>query len=221
MAYTLILFFVMLTNIYFLKLYFFAYEFVHYNNFTNCYYYLHCVCFFALLLLNFIFIVLCCYVCFRVSLFLLWLLFSSDDFIQAQQQLARWASEDVVSVVVLDQHQQGTMSDSQQQTGVGQLSTATTSSVIHHHGDPTALMGSAVTNGISVGQRDYYPSPPSTETESSGSVIQPLPSTQSHLRRVHIDTNQQQQHPHTHPHQQQIGDEQLMENGRYPEYKHW
>ncbi|XP_055911634.1 disintegrin and metalloproteinase domain-containing protein unc-71 isoform X1 [Eupeodes corollae] len=120
----------------------------------------------------------------------------SDDFIQAQQQLARWASEDVVSVVVLD-HQQGTMSDSQQ-PGVGQLSTASTSSVIHHHGEPSSM---GATNGLSVSQRDFYPSPPSTETESSGSVIQPQ------LRRAHIESNQ-------------IGDGQLMENGRYPEYKH-
>ncbi|XP_055911641.1 disintegrin and metalloproteinase domain-containing protein unc-71 isoform X6 [Eupeodes corollae] len=119
-----------------------------------------------------------------------------DDFIQAQQQLARWASEDVVSVVVLD-HQQGTMSDSQQ-PGVGQLSTASTSSVIHHHGEPSSM---GATNGLSVSQRDFYPSPPSTETESSGSVIQPQ------LRRAHIESNQ-------------IGDGQLMENGRYPEYKH-
>ncbi|ALC49632.1 mmd, partial [Drosophila busckii] len=65
----------------------------------------------------------------------------SDDFIQAQQQLARWASEDVVSVVVLDQPQSGTMSDSQPSSGVGPMSVATTNNVIHqqhphqHHGD--------------------------------------------------------------------------------------
>ncbi|XP_067640124.1 uncharacterized protein mmd isoform X4 [Eurosta solidaginis] len=197
----------------------------------------------------------------------------SDDFIQAQQQLARWASEDVVSVVVLDQPQSGTMSDSQQSSGVGPMSTATTSTVIHHqhphqhHGDhqssATAAavaaaaaaansnsimgLGAVVPNGINVNQRDYYPSPPSTETESSGSVIQPL----SRRLPMSADTGQQQQqtqlqlhqlHQHQHQHQlqhqqqqqmqlqQQQGDTtsssnnsqsgQIMENGRYPEYKH-
>ncbi|XP_037932465.1 uncharacterized protein LOC119667246 [Teleopsis dalmanni] len=175
----------------------------------------------------------------------------SDDFIQAQQQLARWASEDVVSVVVLDQPPPGTMSDSQQSSGVGPMSAATTSTVIHHqhphqhHGDhqsssaavaaavaaaavnSTSIMGlGGVPNGISVSQRDYYPSPPSTETESSGSVIQP------HSRRIPMqqDTSQQLQLHQLQLHQQQQqGDTsssnnsqsgQIMENGRYPEYKH-
>ncbi|XP_037027838.1 disintegrin and metalloproteinase domain-containing protein unc-71 [Bradysia coprophila] len=110
----------------------------------------------------------------------------SDDFIQAQQQLARWASEDVVSVVVLEPGSDSTT------TGVGHSQTADT----HHHGD-----SSMIGTGLNVGPRDYYPSPPSTETESSGSVIQPL-------RRVtHIDPVH--------------GDAQLTEtSGRYPEYKH-
>ncbi|XP_050332245.1 disintegrin and metalloproteinase domain-containing protein unc-71 isoform X9 [Bactrocera neohumeralis] len=201
-----------------------------------------------------------------------------DDFIQAQQQLARWASEDVVSVVVLDQPQSGTMSDSQQSSGVGPMSTATTSTVIHHqhphqhHGDhpssaaassaaataaaaaaaaanSNSIMGlGVVPNGINVSQRDYYPSPPSTETESSGSVIQPLSrrlpipadtgQQQAQLQQLHQlhQHHQQQQLQHQHQQQQQLqllqqqGDTtsssnnsqsgQIMENGRYPEYKH-
>ncbi|XP_050332243.1 disintegrin and metalloproteinase domain-containing protein unc-71 isoform X7 [Bactrocera neohumeralis] len=204
--------------------------------------------------------------------------YGSDDFIQAQQQLARWASEDVVSVVVLDQPQSGTMSDSQQSSGVGPMSTATTSTVIHHqhphqhHGDhpssaaassaaataaaaaaaaanSNSIMGlGVVPNGINVSQRDYYPSPPSTETESSGSVIQPLSrrlpipadtgQQQAQLQQLHQlhQHHQQQQLQHQHQQQQQLqllqqqGDTtsssnnsqsgQIMENGRYPEYKH-
>lgn len=129
------------------------------------------------------------------------LLFSSDDFIQAQQQLARWASEDVVSVVVLEPGLDPTT------TGVGPSPMGT----IHGH---DSLMGRSTTvpaatttqtttsTGLNVTHRDYYPSPPSTETESSGSVIQPQ------QKRNHIDQAGQ-------------GDEQLMETSdRYPEYKH-
>ncbi|XP_026846050.1 disintegrin and metalloproteinase domain-containing protein unc-71 isoform X1 [Drosophila persimilis] len=182
----------------------------------------------------------------------------SDDFIQAQQQLARWASEDVVSVVVLDQPQSATISDSLPYNGVGPMSGATTSNAIHHqlphhhHGDPqsssaaTAVAASnncilglpVVPNGTSVSQRDFYPSPPSTETESSGSAIQ------LRTRRVlqsadTVATSQQQLQLHQlplyqqHHHQQQLqhqsGDTsssnnsqsgQVIENGCYPEYKH-
>ncbi|XP_037919023.1 disintegrin and metalloproteinase domain-containing protein unc-71 isoform X3 [Hermetia illucens] len=114
----------------------------------------------------------------------------SDDFIQAQQQLARWASEDVVSVVVQDP---GTSSDIHPHQSVGSSSVT---GIIH--GETVSM--NATTNGLNVGPREYYPSPPSTETESSGSVIQPQ------QRRSHLDSNH--------------GDGQLMENGRYPEYKH-
>ncbi|XP_033239028.1 disintegrin and metalloproteinase domain-containing protein unc-71 isoform X2 [Drosophila pseudoobscura] len=182
----------------------------------------------------------------------------SDDFIQAQQQLARWASEDVVSVVVLDQPQSAKISDSLPYNGVGPMSGATTSNAIHHqlphhhHGDPqsssaaTAVAASnncilglpVVPNGTSVSQRDFYPSPPSTETESSGSAIQ------LRTRRVlqsadTVATSQQQLQLHQlplyqqHHHQQQLqhqsGDTsssnnsqsgQVIENGCYPEYKH-
>ncbi|XP_046802620.1 uncharacterized protein LOC111677536 isoform X5 [Lucilia cuprina] len=201
----------------------------------------------------------------------------SDDFIQAQQQLARWASEDVVSVVVMEQPLPGTTSDSQQSSGGGGHTSgaASTNTVIHHqhphqhHGDhpssaqvtststvsAAAAAGTinahmnmgAVPNGIGVNQRDYYPSPPSTETESSGSVIQPLnrrytiqgdtSQQQLQLHQLHQhqhQSHQQQQQQHQMQQQQQLqmqGDTttsssnnsqsgQIMENGRYPEYKH-
>lgn len=122
------------------------------------------------------------------------LLFSSDDFIQAQQQLARWASEDVVSVVVLDP---GTDS-----TGIGPSSTATI------HGEQPSLG----TSGLSIGARDYYPSPPSTETESSGSVIQPT-------QRL-SQTAAQQRVGHLIDGQGDINGQPMENTGRYPEYKH-
>ncbi|TMW43179.1 hypothetical protein DOY81_011742, partial [Sarcophaga bullata] len=204
-----------------------------------------------------------------------------------QQQLARWASEDVVSVVVMEQPLTGTTADSQQSSGGGGHTSgaATTNTVIHHqhphqhHGDhpssaqatstttavsaAAAAAGSinaqhmsmgAVPNGIGVNQRDYYPSPPSTETESSGSVIQPLnrrytiqgdtSQQQLQLHQLHQHQHQshqqqqQQQQQHSQQQQQQQqqqlqmqGDTttsssnnsqsgQIMENGRYPEYKH-
>jgi len=198
---------------------------------------------------------------YHVPLFLLRLLFSSDDFIQAQQQLARWASEDVVSVVVLDQPPSGTMSDSQPYIDVGPISGAITQQQHpqqqqqhQHHGDhhqssaaasasaagaATAVANNSimalpiVPNGISVSQRDYYPSPPSTETESSGSVIQPpirrgLPLAaadtaalsqqhQQQLQLLQLPIYQQQQHQHQqHPHYNRI----LMKKQIYVGYIH-
>ncbi|XP_020805687.1 uncharacterized protein LOC110182065 isoform X2 [Drosophila serrata] len=184
----------------------------------------------------------------------------SDDFIQAQQQLARWASEDVVSVVVLDQPPSGTMSDSQPYSGAGLISAgATMNNVMHHqhphphqhHGDhhqssaaaaATAAAAShsmmglpIVPNGISATQRDFYPSPPSTETESSGSAIQPPPPLTRRTDTAALSQQQQQQQMqqlhqlHQHQLQQQLGDTsssnnsqsgQVIENGCYPEYKH-
>lgn len=89
-------------------------------------------------------------------------LFFSDDFIQAQQQLARWASEDVVSVVVME-------SDS---SAVDPSPVVAAPSINYH----TPLqMRPMVGNGLGaiVSRTDCYPSPPSTtETESSGSVMQ-------------------------------------------------
>lgn len=81
----------------------------------------------------------------------------------------------------------------------------TTNTSQHVNGVPA--MGSCHNiNSLShqlVNSRDYYPSPPSTETESSGSVIQP-PS-----RRGPIMQGQGPDGNH------------IMEStGRYPEYKH-
>jgi hypothetical protein len=68
------------------------------------------------------------------------------------------------------------------------------------------------TGGLTVNtvqQRDYYPSPPSTETESSGSVVQ-LP--QQRIIRGHIDI---QGGLIASP-----GQPKTENTGRYPEYKH-
>ncbi|KAH8304967.1 hypothetical protein KR018_004419 [Drosophila ironensis] len=128
------------------------------------------------------------------------------------------------------------------------MSGATTNNVIlhqhphQHHGDHqssavtsavanNSIMGlSIVPNGISVSQRDFYPSPPSTETESSGSVIQPP--TRRALQvsdSTAIGPQQLQLSHYHHQQQQQAGDTsssnnsqtgQITENGCYPEYKH-
>lgn len=65
--------------------------------------------------------------------------------VKAQQQLAqRWASEDVVSVLVMEQSEPGPKVNQQKVNGLGVTACPT----------------------------DYYQSPPSTtETESSGSVM--------------------------------------------------
>lgn len=72
------------------------------------------------------------------------------------------------------------------------------------HGDSSLMAGNGGLLIQNVGPRDYYPSPaPSTETESSGSVI-PQPQQPRH---AHIDRGPD--------------GEQLMEiSGRHPEYKH-
>lgn len=146
-------------------------------------------------------------------------LFFSDDFIQAQQQLAhRWASEDVVSVVVME-------SDS---SGVDPLPVAMATNIIHpqllHNTSmlpqqiqqfqqqlpPTMMIVPSTCtvaaannmNGLGlIASRTpdfYHPSPPSTtETESSGSVMV--------TQRRGLDVSGQGPQENT---------------GRYPEYKH-
>ncbi|XP_070509632.1 disintegrin and metalloproteinase domain-containing protein 12 isoform X4 [Chironomus tepperi] len=114
----------------------------------------------------------------------------SDDFIQAQQQLARWASEDVVSVVVME-------SDS---SAVVPSPVTVTQNIIPHLSTQMPQPTPLIINGLGVGvsRTDYYPSPPSTtETESSGSVML--------TQRRGIDVSGG-------PHQENTG--------RYPEYKH-
>ncbi|KAH8314755.1 hypothetical protein KR074_003744 [Drosophila pseudoananassae] len=99
-----------------------------------------------------------------------------------------------------------------------------------------SIMGlSLVPNGISVSQRDFYPSPPSTGTESSGSVNQPLPfrtlqssdttdlsQQQMPLQQVPLYLHQHQQRIQksvdTSSNSSQVG--QILEDGCYPEYKH-
>lgn len=57
-----------------------------------------------------------------------------NDFIQAQQQLNRWADEDVVSIVILDQL--GIMSYFQTFNNIAPLSEATTNNLIHDQQSP-------------------------------------------------------------------------------------
>ncbi|XP_021701455.1 uncharacterized protein LOC5569251 isoform X6 [Aedes aegypti] len=145
-----------------------------------------------------------------------------DDLFQAQQQLARWASEDVVSVVVMEQgsdssHAQGPSSASTMHGHIQQHPSHQQQQLHHDNNNTTTITTTSNVNGVPamgschnitnlshqlVNSRDYYPSPPSTETESSGSVVQPS-------RRGPIMQGQGPDGNH------------IMENtGRYPEYKH-
>ncbi|XP_062701402.1 uncharacterized protein LOC109422898 isoform X9 [Aedes albopictus] len=145
-----------------------------------------------------------------------------DDLFQAQQQLARWASEDVVSVVVMEQgsdssHAQGPSSASTMHGHIQQHPSHQQQQLHHDNNNSTTITTTSNVNGVPamgschnitslshqlVNSRDYYPSPPSTETESSGSVVQPS-------RRGPIMQGQGPDGNH------------IMENtGRYPEYKH-
>ncbi|XP_058444693.1 disintegrin and metalloproteinase domain-containing protein 33 isoform X9 [Malaya genurostris] len=146
----------------------------------------------------------------------------SDELFQAQQQLARWASEDVVSVVVMEQgsdssHAQGPSSASTMHGHI-QQHPSHQQQQLHHDNPITTTTTTSNVNGVQamgschninslnhqqlVNSRDYYPSPPSTETESSGSVIQPS-------RRGPIM-----------PGPGPDGNHIMESTGRYPEYKH-
>lgn len=131
-------------------------------------------------------------------------LFFSDDFIKAQQQLARWASEDVVSVVVVE-------SDS---SAVDPSLVVTAQNIIHPQN--TSLM--AMNNGLgaTVSREIYYPSPPSTtETESSGSVMAlQLQQQQLLLQQQHLQQQQQRRGVID------VNGGPQENTGRYPEYKH-
>ena len=86
------------------------------------------------------------------------------------QALVRWASEDVVSVVV----------DS---SAAGPSQVVTAQNIIH----PLSQMGNGL--GATLSRIDYYPSPPSTtETESSGSVMAHQQQAQQQRRGI-IDVN--------------------------------
>ncbi|XP_050076828.1 uncharacterized protein LOC126563597 isoform X8 [Anopheles maculipalpis] len=156
----------------------------------------------------------------------------SDELFQAQQQLARWASEDVVSVVVMEQgsdtsHAQGPSSANTMHGHMQQHPSQQQPPSHHPQQQPPSqqppqlppphqlidsvngvpVMGSchSISSSMNhqlVNNRDYYPSPPSTETESSGSVIQPL-------RRGPIT-----------PGPGPDGNHIMESTGRYPEYKH-
>lgn len=113
--------------------------------------------------------------------------FCSDEFIQAQQQLARWASEDVVSVVVLD-------------PGVNSIPIGQAPGGNVIHGDNNIGAPLNINTTMSHKSRDYYPSPASTETESSENVMQIQP------RRDILEY--------------QNGGQGIETSEGYPEYKH-
>jgi hypothetical protein len=134
-------------------------------------------------------------------------LFFSDDFIQAQQQLARWASEDVVSVVVMESDSSALapspITITQNINPLINSSQMVQQQLQHQPQLPQQSQMVPLRNGLDaiVCRTDYYPSPPQSTTsgtESSGT---------SHMltQRRGIDA----------------GGEPLAENtGRYPEYKH-
>lgn len=131
------------------------------------------------------------------------ILFFSDDFIQAQQQLARWASEDVVSVVVMESDSSAV--DPSPVTVAAQSNNISITNNLPHSNTSQMVVQPQVMGmnglGATVSRTDYYPSPPSTtETESSGSVM----ATQR--RGLIVDGNVV------------VGPQE--NTGRYPEYKH-
>lgn len=91
-------------------------------------------------------------------------LFFSDELFQAQQALhhTRWASEDVVSVLMME-------SDS---SAAGPSQTIVPN-INHQITSQTAQHLKAITNGIgtTVCRNEFFQSPPSTESVSSGSVM--------------------------------------------------
>ncbi|CAO1336972.1 unnamed protein product [Diamesa tonsa] len=125
----------------------------------------------------------------------------SDDFIQAQQQLARWASEDVV----ISEIQMA--SDS---SVVGPLSTTAgaTTGIHPTHLNTSSTLTMSMVNGVGAAvSRGYYPSPPSTETtESSGSMIH----QQQQLQQQHSQRRALIDAPN--------GGPQTENTGRFPEY---
>lgn len=120
-------------------------------------------------------------------------LFFSDDFIQAQQQLARWASEEILgNLNVLSVK---TVTEPSDLSEVGPLPVAV-QNVIYPIIAPTENCNG---QGATVSRTDYYPSPPSTETESSGSVMA---------------------HPGAPQRPRVNGPQDITNTGHYPEYKH-
>lgn len=138
-------------------------------------------------------------------------LFFSDDFIQAQQHLARWASEDVVSVVVMESDSSAV--DPSPVAGASNVIQHITSSIIPQQIQqyqqqlppmmtvPSTLMANNMNGLGAIASRTpdfYHPSPSSTtETESSGSVMV--------TQRRGLDESGH-------------GPQEIT--GRYPEYKH-
>lgn len=132
-------------------------------------------------------------------------LFFSDELFQAQQAPHhRWASEDVVSVLMME-----SMESDSSAAGPSQIMVANMNMANH----PGAVQ--RITNGIGTTacRNDFFPvtSPPSTISESSGSVMAGM-----------VDPQRQQQLQ-----QKCVSD--VPNNGQventglfgFPEYKHW
>lgn len=141
-------------------------------------------------------------------------LFFSDDFIQAQQRLARWASEDVVSVVVMESDSSAVDPSPVAVASNVMLPQHIASSIIPQQIQqyqqqlpptmmtvPSTLMANNMSGLDAIPSRTpeyYHPSPPSTtETESSGSVMV------TQRRGLNESGHGPQEN-----------------TGRYPEYKH-
>ncbi|XP_063707352.1 disintegrin and metalloproteinase domain-containing protein 22 isoform X2 [Culicoides brevitarsis] len=120
----------------------------------------------------------------------------SDELFQAQRQLARWASEDVVSVVVMDPNvvNSGVMQ---------QMGTNPNAGPNMHHADNNITTPLNINTAMGHKGRDYYPSPASTETESSENVMQMPPPRRDTMLEY------------------QNGGQGVLETSEgYPEYKH-
>nr|XP_017109407.2 uncharacterized protein LOC108133835 [Drosophila bipectinata] len=142
----------------------------------------------------------------------------SDDFIQAQQQLARWANEDVVSVVILDQPPPEIMSDSQPYNDIGLMSGASANNFIHdqHYVDHQSSTAKAAVVNNSIMGLSLVPN------GISSSDTTDLSQQQMPLQKVPLYLHQHQQRIQksvdTSSNSSQVG--QILEDGCYPEYKH-
>lgn len=98
-------------------------------------------------------------------------LFFSDELFQAQQaqHTSRWASEDVVSVLMMESMESDSSVAGPSQVMVQSLN------VVNHPGAAHQIMHPGITNGLGTTacRNDFFPvtSPPSTISESSGSVM--------------------------------------------------
>lgn len=132
-------------------------------------------------------------------------LFFSDELFQAQQAPRhRWASEDVVSVLMME-----TM-ESDNSSAVGQSQVMVPNMNVVNHQNAAQMMN--ITNGIGTTacRNDFFPvtSPPSTISESSGSVMPGMDQQRLLQQKCVNDV----------PSNGQVENTGLF---GFPEYKHW